>query len=118
MPPHNNTVQPCAKAFILAPVLLNVIEQNKQLSGEVRLSLEDDNDRFPWRFENQGENGVTITAREESIPDGVVLPPGGSVFLVWEGSEVKWEWSGGVVPAVPPNALWLLEKVNLSGGEW
>lgn len=83
----------------------------------MRLSLEDDNHRFPWRFENEeGESGVTITAREQSIPDGVVLPAGGKVFLVWEGAEVKWVWCGGFVPAVPPNALWLLEKVGSSGG--
>lgn len=79
----------------------------------MRLSLEDDNDRFPWRFESDdGDNGFTITARQQSIPDGVVLPAGGKVFLVWEGTEVKWVFGGGVVPAVPPNALWRLEKVS------
>ncbi|CAN0474601.1 unnamed protein product [Ectocarpus sp. 12 AP-2014] len=80
------------------------------LSGEVRLSLEDE--RFPWRFDNEDSNGFTVTAREQSIPDGVVLPAGGKIFLVWEATEVKWVWSGGVVPAIPGNARWVLQKVE------
>eukprot|EP00752_Nemacystus_decipiens_P002169 g2065.t1 len=96
----------------LAPVFKQDCSE-PQDRGEVRLSLEDENDRFPWRFEmSGGGDGLTISAREESIPDGVVLPSGGKVFLVWEGTEVKWAFGGGVVPAVPPNALWRVEKVE------
>lgn len=87
--------------------------RDAQESGEVLLSLEGSNDRFPWRFETDNDgSSYTITVREQNIPDGVVFPAGGKIYLVWEGTEVKWVWSGGFVSAIPPKALWVLKTVR------
>lgn len=75
--------------------------------GEVRLSI-DEADKFPWVFD--GDEGVsTITARPDSIPDNVPLPAEGRVFLVWEGTTVKWAF--GPAGESPANAIWQLAKV-------
>jgi len=76
--------------------------------GGVKLSL-NSADKFAWRFEEK-ENGYTIAARQGSIPDGVTFPqPNGTVYLVWEGTEVKWSWSHGGTPC---NAIWLMKEVR------
>lgn len=68
-------------------------------------------DVFPWRFDDFG-GGVTITARQANIPDDVNFPSKGKVYLVWEGTEVRWQFGGE--SDVPPNSVWALEKVRVA----
>lgn len=89
------------------------------LTGNLGLSASSD-DAFPWVF-GERDGGVTITALASAIPSSVTLPTGGRVYIVWQASgRVGWQWSGGVVEQVPPNAIWVVEtqgKESVGAGD-
>lgn len=109
---------PCLHLPGMLQVLANLVpvfvpagcDFTSPVSGELRLKAAEE-DKFPWIFTKDGR-GYTITALSSRIPSAIVFPAGGQVYIVWEGTNVKWQWSGGVVAQVPPNAVWLLDKVS------
>ncbi|CAM9942750.1 unnamed protein product [Ascophyllum nodosum] len=68
-----------------------------EVTGDVVWSNEEA-DKFPWNFKDFLEKQASgrITARLCSVPTGVTFPqPNGTVYLGWEGTDVKWFWSAG-----------------------
>lgn len=79
----------------------------QQVTGDVKLSTSSA-DMFPWVFE-EANSVFTITASPASIPEDVAVPAGCRVFLVWEGTTVKWAF--GPADESAAKALWQLAKV-------